>query len=184
MLWGANTMGIYCLALDEILAYAESLGRVMTTAEFRRRRQQLIDAAAPLERAKFTLGMRQFGKAKAALQQALDADPRQPEALILMGYLHDRECLDQPDEAIKNYRRAAALEDNPNASYSGMFYWRHLLENLQRWKELADLCEAILQRFPRLDEAERQRTERLRDSSRRQLNETHATQPPRTEMGG
>ncbi len=68
MLWGAGPMGLTCLALDDAVAYAKSIGRAMTTAEYRRRKQQFIDAAKPLDRAKFTLGMRQFDKAKAALQ--------------------------------------------------------------------------------------------------------------------
>lgn len=176
MLWGGSQPGLACLALDDVVAYAKSLGRVTTTAEFHRRKQQFIDAAKPLDRAKFNIAMRQFDKGKAALKQVLDADPNQAEALVLMGFLHDRDCLNQPDEAVKYYRRAAQLEDNPSGSLTGMQFWMRLAENRQRWKELADLCEKMLQRFPRLDGPERERIEQLRDSARRQLAEQNAKQ--------
>jgi hypothetical protein len=177
MLWDSGATGLNCLALDEAVAYAKSIGRAMTTAEFRRRKQQLIDAATPLDRAKFNIGMRQFDRAKAALRQVLDAEPNQAEALILMGFLHDHECLNQLDEAVKYYQRAAALEDNPNGSFSGMYLWMRLLEHRQQWQGMLDLCEKTLQRYP-LREGDLQRQiESLRDSARRQLAENNAKQP-------
>ncbi len=87
-----------------------------------------------------------------------------------MGFLHDRECLNQPDEAIKYYRRAAALEDNPVASYSGMYFWACVLHDRQQWKETLDLCEKILAALSGAGTmAIRQHIEQLRDSSRQQL---------------
>ena len=143
MIWGTSDSGLTCLAVDDAIAYAKSVGRAMTTAEYRRRRAQFIDAAEPLERAKFALAMRQFDRAKTAFQQVLDADPRQPEALLLMGVLHEHSCLDQPDEAIKYYRRAAALENNPDASYPAMYEWALVLKDRRQWKEVVNLCERI-----------------------------------------
>jgi tetratricopeptide (TPR) repeat protein len=157
--------------------YAKAAGRVMTTTEYRRRKQQFIDAAQPLDRAKLNLGMHRFDQAKAALRQVLDAEPNQPDALILMGFLHDRSCLNRPDEAIEYYRRAAALEDDPIASYSGMYLWVCVLKNRRQWKETVDLCEKILQRYPGLGEHERQDSEWLRDYGRRQLAKKDAKQP-------
>ena len=177
MLWGTSGDGLTYLALDDVVAYAKSLGRAMATAEYRRRAQQFIDAAKPLDRAKFALGMRQFGKAKSALQQVLDAEPDQPEALLLMGFLHVRDCLNQPAEALKYYRRAAELENNPVASYSGMFFSVHVLMDCRQWKEASELCQTIWQRYPGLAEFDRQSIQRLCDESRRQLAQKDAKQP-------
>jgi tetratricopeptide (TPR) repeat protein len=177
MLWGAGPTGLTCLALDDAVAYAKSLGRAMTTAEYRRRKQQFIDAATPLDRAKFALSMRQFDTARAALQQVLDAEPNQPDALLLMGLLHVRECLNRPDEAIKYYRRAAELQNDPVASYSGMYFWACVLLDHRRWQETIDLCEKILRRYPGLDESNRAAIERFRDDSRRQLARKDAKPP-------
>ena len=177
-LWGTLSSESLCyLSLDNILAYARSVGRVMTTAEYRQRVQQSIDVAKPLDRAKFAIGMRQFDKAKAAFHQVLDTQPNHPEALILMGYLHDRDCLNQPDKAIKYYRRAAELANHPPASYSGMYLWTCILQDRGQWQESIDLCEKILHRFPELDERERERTEQIRDHSRQQLAEKDAKRP-------
>lgn len=148
-LWMRNiaSEGLCYLSLDDVIQRAKDTGRSITTAEFRRRKQQFIDAAAPLDRAKFNLGMRRFDKAKTAFQEVLDAEPNQPEALILMGFLHDACCLNQPDEAIRYYRRAAELKDNPAASYSGMYYQLCILRNRSEWRDVLDLCETILRRY-------------------------------------
>jgi hypothetical protein len=185
-LWGtmAPERALFYVPLGNVIACAEALGRVMTTTEYRRRNQQWIDAAKPLDRAKFALGMRQFDKATSTLQQVLDAEPNQPEALILMGFLHDRSGFNQPHEAITYYRRAAELENDPIASYSGMYLWLCVLKDRQEWRGAIDLCEKILRRYPVLDPRDRQRVQWFHDYSRQQLNATRATQPPRTGTGG
>ncbi len=178
VLWGAAfPLGLTCLALDDAVAYAKSIGRAMSTTEYRRRQQRFIATAKPLDRAKFNLGMRRFDQAKAALQEVLDTDPDQPEALLLMGFLHLRECLDQPDEALKYYRRAAALEDNPVASYSGMYFWARILHDRRQWAETLDLCQQISRRYPGLEPWDRQLVDQLRDSARQQLAAKTAKQP-------
>ena len=177
MLWGTWPTGLTCLALDEVIPYAKSIGRAMTTTEYRQRRQQFIDVAKPLDCAKFNLGMRRFDKAKAALQQVIDAEPNQAEALLLMGFLHVRDCLNQPDEAIKYYRRAAEIENNPVASCSGMFFLACVLADRQQWKETLDMCEKILMRYPGLEQGDRQRIQWLQDSSRQQLSKKTVKQP-------
>ena len=173
IVWG----GLTCFALDDAIAYARSTGRVMTTADYRRRLQQYIDAAKPLDRAKLALATRQFDKAKSAFQEILDADPNHGEALILMGFLHDRNCLNQPDEAIKYYRRAAALENNPVASCSGMCFWGRVLRDRGQWQETLDLCKEILRRYPRWDLADRQYIWLLQGVSQEELRRKNAKQP-------
>ena len=41
---GGTALGY--LAIDDAVAYAKSIGRAMTTTEYRRRKQQFIDAAS------------------------------------------------------------------------------------------------------------------------------------------
>jgi hypothetical protein len=178
-LWTTTLMndGLRYLSIDDVIDDAKAAGRVLTTAEYRRRKQQFIDAAKPLERAKFALGMRQFDNSKSAFQQVLDADPHEPEALLLMGFLHDRNCLNQPDEAVKYYRQAADLKDNPPAAYTGMYLWLCVLKNRQQWKDASELCEQVLQRYPGLEERERQHIQWLRAHSRQQLAGKDAKQP-------
>lgn len=169
-LWGkiSPSDGLFYLPLDNLLEYARSAGRVVTTDEYRRRKEQLVEAAAPLDRGKLNLGMRRFDKAKAAFAQVLDADPNQPEALLLMGLLHDRNGLRRPDEAIEYYRRAADLKDNGNASYSGMYLWACVLKDGNRWPETVELCERILRRYPGLGRRPRENIQWLRDHARKQ----------------
>ena len=163
---------LMCYSIDDAMEYAKSVGRVITTAEFRQRKQVLIDTATPLVRGKSYLGMRQFHKAKTAFQEAIDTEPKQAEALILMGLLHEGPCLNEPDEAIKYYRRAAELEDDATASFTAMYYSARLLNKHQRWKETNDLCQTILQRFPAVYEYERQKVQKLYDQSREHFAKT------------
>ena len=89
---------------------------------------------------------------------------------MLMGFLHDRECLNQPDEAVKYYRRAAALEDNPDASYSGMYLWAAPLEHRRQWQGDARSLRKIFRRYPGCEgDLHRQIVSQLRDSARQQL---------------
>jgi tetratricopeptide (TPR) repeat protein len=173
MVWS----GLTCFAVDDVIAYAQRTGRVVTTAQYRRRLQQYIDGAAPLDRAKLLLATRQFDKAKAAFRQILAADPHHGEALILMGFLHDRDCLNQPDEAINYYRRAAELEDNPVASCSGMCFWARVLRDREQWQETLDLCKKILQRYPRWEGVDQQYLGLLTGVCQEELRRKNAKQP-------
>ncbi len=161
-IWGASLEGMKYFSLDDAIAYAKSRGLVMTTAEYRERRQQIVDTFGPLDR-EFRPRHREFDSAKAAFRQVLDAEPDQPDALLLMGILHVREGLNQPDEAIKYFSRASELENDPLASYTGMDLWFRVLLDRQQWKEAGDLGDKILQRYPTMDQWCRRDVEQLRE---------------------
>ena len=75
---------------------------------------------APVKRA---LNQRDFAQAERLLESVLDQAPDSPEALTLMGVLH--ECLGQVHAAYHSYR--AALECAP--------HYGPALENLKRYCE-------------------------------------------------
>ena len=168
-LWRGGSDGLRYLSLDDVMAYAEATGRAMTTAQYRQRREQFIAAAKPLDRGKFALAMRQFDRAKAALQEVLQAEPDQPEALRLMGFLYDANCLNQPDEAMKYYRRLAAVEGDPSATFSGMRLCLAMFIARGQWQDAAALSQAILEQFPDLYEWDQKFVEGCRDQSRQKL---------------
>jgi hypothetical protein len=179
-LWGTTPSqdGLAYVSLDDVMLQAKEAGRVMTTAEFLRRRQAFVDAAPPLDGGKLLIGMRQFDKAKSVFRQVLEAKPNQPEALLLMGFLHDRDCLRQPNEAVKYYRRLAELKDNPNASFSGMYFWMCVLQDCQRWDQALGLSEALLQQYPGLDQGYSHYIQAARDRCRQELAKKGVKQPP------
>jgi tetratricopeptide (TPR) repeat protein len=154
-LWGTTPAGdaLGYFVLDDVMRQATAAGRAITTTEYLRRRQAFIEAAPPLERGKLLLGMGQFDRAIAAFQKVLEAEPDQPEALLLMGFVHDRDCLKQPDEAMKYYRRLAESPNDPNASFSGLLFWMYVLKDCQRWEEALELNETLLRQYPVLDPA-------------------------------
>ena len=101
-IWGKTHSGdgLIYLALGDLENYAKSAGRAMTSGEFSQRKQRCIDAAKPLDRAKYAISMKHFAQAELALRQVLEATPDQPEALFLMKFLHDGNGPKQADEAL------------------------------------------------------------------------------------
>lgn len=150
-LWLSDSFGLLFVDLAEFFERARQTGRVMTTDEFRRRRQVLIDAQPPLEQAKVYYGMRQFDKTKTIVEQILRENPDHVEALLLSAYLYDRWCLNQLDEAVGFYRRMAELRGNPAASLTGLFGWFEILAAREQWQAAYDLSDRILKEQPRMN---------------------------------
>ncbi len=102
-LWGKTTMsdGLIYFSLCDLESYAKTVGRAMTSVEYSRRKQRLVDTAKPLDRAKLAIVMRQNDQAKSALKQVLAETPGQPEALFLMNYLQSQSSLNPSDREIK-----------------------------------------------------------------------------------
>ena len=69
------------------------------------------------------------------------------------------------------------VEDNPVASYSGMYFWARILHDRRQWAETLDLCQQISRRYPGLEPWDRQLVDQLRDSARQQLAAKTAKQP-------
>ena len=154
-LWLGGRDGLRFVAADDLFAKAKGAGRVLTTAQYRQRQQEIIAAMPPLDRAKAAFSMHQFDKAKPLLQEVLQDDPASVEALLLMGCLHDVWCLNQPDTALQFYQRLADVKANRNASFTGWYQRFVLLRTLERWPETLAAIDQISQRFPRLREYER-----------------------------
>lgn len=171
VLWGATPVGdgLAGVPLDDAMQQAKAIGRVMTTSEYLRQRQAFVDKAPLLSRATLLITMRQFDAAKAVLQQLLLSGTSKPQALFLMGFLHDRDCLKQPADALKYYRQLTELPDDIDSLYTGMYYSMCVLKDCQRWDEAIRLSSMLLQRFPALGEYPRGKIQRIGDLCRRQL---------------
>jgi tetratricopeptide (TPR) repeat protein len=143
----------------DVIAAAKVAGRVMTTEQWKKRKQQFIESAPLLDRAKFAFGMKQFDAAKQHLTKVLKSAPNNAEALLLMGYLHDTWCTNKPDKAARYYRRLEGLKDNPSASMSGMWMRFHLHKRRKEYAQAYQLTKEIPKRFGRLeDHARREMT--------------------------
>jgi tetratricopeptide (TPR) repeat protein len=153
------------------------MGRVMTTAEYRRQQREISAAMPLMDQAKDAILKRQFDAAEQLLDQVLAGDANCAEALFLMGYMHDLWCANRPEEAMKFYQRLAELKSNPNASFTGMYYGLRLLCNQKRWPEALAAVEEIDRAFPRLSPFSRIQVDICRDSARRELAEKGTTQP-------
>ncbi len=124
--WMRSGPTYHHVAAADIVGAAKEAKLVATTAEIRKRRRAAFDAAPPLDAAKFAIGLRRFEKAKAVLTGILADDPGNAEALLLMGFLHDRHCLNQYRTARAYYRRLAELDD-PAAVLTGL-HCQYVLE--------------------------------------------------------
>ncbi len=176
-IWLGTGEGLVFVAMDNLLATAERLGRVMTTDQYRRRQQEVIAAMPPVDRAKVAYSMRQLDQAKKLTQTALEDDPECAEALLLMGYLHDVWALNQPEVAMEYYGRLAELTANPNASFTGMYRRLVFLRAQKRWPEAMTVIEKIDATFPRLYDFHQRGIDWWRNHIQEQLAETDAKQP-------
>ncbi|KKK79130.1 hypothetical protein LCGC14_2836600, partial [marine sediment metagenome] len=109
------------VAKSEHLRRARQAGRVATSEQLRRQIAQTVRSRPPLDRAKLALSGHAFDKARELLAAILNDRPDDPEALALMGIVHDAACLNRPDEALKYYRRLAGLKGNPSAVLTGLY---------------------------------------------------------------
>ncbi len=160
--------GLRFIAADDLFAKAKSAGRVMTTAQYRQRQEECVAAMPLLDRAKAVFTMHRFDKAQSLLEQVLKDDPASAEALLLMGWLHDQWCMNEPETALKYYRRLAGLTD-PSASAEGWYQQLCLLGKLKRWPETLAAAEQIRRRFPRFNENDGRNVDWWRDEARKHV---------------
>ncbi|HET6430374.1 MAG TPA: hypothetical protein VFJ30_18310 [Phycisphaerae bacterium] len=128
---------LVCVRKADLVRAAEAAGLVATSDELARRLDRAAGEGSPMDRAKFALGRRRLAEARDLLAEILREDPDDPEAVLLMGLVHDRVCLNRPDDALEYYRRLAKMTGRPDAVVSG-------LELQCRWHVLAGDLEKAL----------------------------------------
>jgi hypothetical protein len=147
-LWIGSDQGCGYTRTDDFLQAAKAAGRVMTTAEVRRRKQELAEEAGPLAAARFEVSLHNFDNAKGRVETFLASNPDDPQALALMAVLNDFWCFNRPDEAITWYRRLSALESNLSAVYTGLYGEFRINFTLGRWEEAIQTGECLLNKVP------------------------------------
>ena len=85
-LWLPMSDGILFLGADDLLTAARKAGRVMTSAEYRRRQEELIATMPLLDQAKIAVSMREFDKAERLLNAALASDSALRQGALLAGH--------------------------------------------------------------------------------------------------
>ncbi|MGD9125937.1 MAG: tetratricopeptide repeat protein [Planctomycetia bacterium] len=145
-----NTQGLERVAIKDFMARARELGRALTSKQYLEKRQVLIDALEPFDQAKVYFMIRKFKKSKALLEKILAKKPDHPEALLLMGHLHNSWCLKKPEAAIEYFQKLVDLKDNPQARFTGLYWQCEVLRRQKRWQETDRMIRQIRQEFPRL----------------------------------
>ncbi len=168
-IWGAGFNGLGYVRNEDFTAKAKKVGRVMTTAEYLKRRDATIEAMLPSERAKVYFAMRRFDEAERLLKDVLKDEPEHAEALLLLGWLHDAWCTNRPDEARRYYGRLAAMEANPDACFSGLYMEFTMLKREKKWAELLELSDRICGRFPQINEHRQRSIDWWRDHAQKQV---------------
>jgi hypothetical protein len=88
--WLTMGDGMLFMSADDLRSAATKAGRMMTTAEYRRRQREAIGAMPLLNQAKLAIAMRQLDVAEKLLNRILKNDANCDEAILLLGYLHDQ----------------------------------------------------------------------------------------------
>ncbi len=146
--WVGGRDGCGYLRTADFLKAAEAAGRVMITAEVRRRKRALAEEAGPLAAARFDISLRNFESAKGRVEAVLAASPDDPQALLLMAVLNDFWCLNRPDEAIAWYRRLSTLKSNLSSVYTGLYAEFRINYALGRWDQAIETGEYLLDQVP------------------------------------
>jgi len=145
-LWVRNKEAFLHVRTAKVIAASKKAGRFVTSRAFREQRLAMCDAAPPLDAAKFAIALRRFDQAKSTLANVLSIDPENAEALLVMGFLHDRHCLNQPEVAMDCYERLAAI-DAPPAALAGKYCLYVLHIHLGNWSEALPLGKQIVENF-------------------------------------
>ena len=148
-IWFSSDMGLIYLSTADFIATARSAGRAATTEQLRQMRDEQLASLGPLEQAKGATSMRQWEKARQFCAAALEKDPASPEAMLLMGLVHESYGLNQPDKAIEYYGRLAAIKDNPPAALAGLMHQYRLHIEAKRYADALRVGKLIEQRYPR-----------------------------------
>lgn len=149
-LWLGGGQGLAYLETADFKAAAKAAGRALSGAEFRRLREAHILASPPLDRLKWAMMQGQSEKARDLGQAVLAGDPANAnaEALLLMGLLHERGRLNQPERSLEFYARLAAIKENPSAALTGLVAQQRLRLAAKQYAEARELGRAIVDGYP------------------------------------
>jgi len=176
-IWIATSRGPAFMETRKFIETATAMGRALTSEQFKRRQQELIEACPPLKRAKFQIAQRDFSAAVPALAAALKKDPDNPELLLWMGFVHDTGCLNKLDEAMKYYTRLAAVTKDvsppggPKISARMTALWSQftILLRQKKWKQAVEVGETFQKEFPRAVWGRRDKVGPRLEMARKQL---------------
>ena len=135
------------VATSDVVDAARKAKLASTTAQLLAKREQFHNKAPPLDRAKYAFGLREFDKASRILHAVLKKQPTSPDALLLMGMVHDRLALNRPHEALAYYSRAAALRDDPRVAAAGLYHKYVLYLQTGQRPEALRVGKELLDRF-------------------------------------
>ena len=148
-IWFQHHRSLIYLDTADFIAAAQKAGRVVTAEDFDKKRLAAINAAPPLDQAKWRLSLRQFDKARDQAAAVLVKDPTCAEALLIMGLVHEPCCLDQPDKALQYYARLAAMDNDPCVALAGLAHQYRVLFAAGRAVEALQVGRDIERRYPR-----------------------------------
>ena len=147
--WSGGNGTVAFIRTADFIATAKRAGLVMTTEQFRAKRQEALNAMKPLDQAKWALSMRQWDKSRGLCGSVLENDAGDVQALLVMGLVHEPYCLNQPDKAIEYYGKLATMDDNPSAAFTGLVHQYRLQIEAKRYAEALRIGRLIEREYPR-----------------------------------
>ncbi|MBN1343925.1 MAG: hypothetical protein JXQ73_14675 [Phycisphaerae bacterium] len=156
-MWFVSCLTLGYIHVEDFMAEAKRLGRVMSTSEYERRKREFIQGSSPLDQAKFAIGMRRLPLATALLKQALADHPDDTEALTLLALIHLRWGEPNADEVLTCCRRLEGLIGNADAVFTGMYLRTEMLAAQGQVEEARAVAARVRERFQRLEWRARKR---------------------------
>ena len=148
--WFGTEKGMLAVSIAEMLKTARESGRMWTTPQWQAALGKLVSEAPALEQAKIAFIRRQFGPARRLANKALDAEPGKPEALLLMGWLHQQQG--EHAQAAEWYDKLVRRQD-ASASFTGAVMLVETLAARKKHREAVELIEKTQKRFPKMPES-------------------------------
>jgi len=148
-IWISSGPGLVYVNTVDFIAAARTAGRALTSEQFRQKRDEYFASREPLEQAKAAAAMKQWQTARDLAAAALDKDPKCPEALLILGLLHESCCLNEPEKALGYYARLAKIDSEPPAALAGLAHQYRVLFATGRAAEALEVGRAIERRYPR-----------------------------------
>lgn len=141
----------FAIDREEIIRVSEANGLVVSTTEFQKRCEAALAGHQPLVKAQQLFGMRRFPEAIEVLAPLIEGDTPDKYALLLMGFIHDTWCLNRPDQAMQYYARLAAMQEYPDAVFTGLAAQESILARQKKWEKADEILKTIRDKIPQVD---------------------------------